>query len=158
MKVRIKKLCPEAIIPRYAKPGDAGLDLTATSYEYKNGRHVYGTGLSVEIPDGYVGLIFPRSSIMKQDLRLTNSVGVIDSGYRGEIKFQFENDAMEKRAKCEIDNSNDPAALTSQHQIYRVGERVGQLIILPYPEIEFEEASDLTSSERGSGGFGSTGC
>ena len=80
MKVKIKKLCESAVIPTYAKPGDAGMDLGATSRIFdKYGNVEYGTGLAMEIPEGYVGLIFARSSIFKQDLSLSNAVGVIDS-------------------------------------------------------------------------------
>ena len=82
MKIKIKKLHENAIIPKYAKPGDAGLDLVATTYkcdESTGFSHEYGTGLAIEIPTGYVGLIFPRSSIYKYDLLLSNHVGVIDS-------------------------------------------------------------------------------
>jgi dUTP pyrophosphatase len=138
MKVKIKKLHPNAVIPKYAKPGDAGLDLTAISESWNefNSQVTYGTGIAVEIPEGHVGLIFPRSSISKTTLMLANSVGVIDSGYRGEIMFKFN--YLEKG------------------MIYDVGDRVGQLIIIPYPSVEFEEVDDLSSTERGDGGFGST--
>lgn len=147
MKIGFKRLSENAVVPSYQKSGDAGLDLTATSYKYENGRHVYGTDLAIEIPAGCVGFIFPRSSICKYDLRLTNAVGVIDSGYRGEIKFQFENDAM--------DNGGDYNS--TQCRIYKIGDRVGQLIIMPYPKIEPIEVDSLSSSERGDGGFGSSG-
>ena len=141
MQVRVKKLHENAVIPAYGKPGDAGLDLTATSIEKDSyGNVVYGTGLAIEIPAGYVGLIFPRSSNSKTDLYLTNHVGVVDSGYRGEIMFKF-------RANPSLINA----------VIYQVGDRVGQLIIIPYPQIELTEASELSDSERGDGGFGSTG-
>lgn len=80
MEVKIKKLNENAIIPTYAKEGDAGMDLTATSKSFDEyGNVVYGTGLAFEIPKGYVGLLFPRSSNAKTDLFLTNSVGVLDS-------------------------------------------------------------------------------
>lgn len=79
LEVKIKKLIPESVIPTYAKPGDAGMDLTAVSMETKGKYIEYGTGLSLEIPEGYVGLIFPRSSISKTVLGLSNAVGVIDS-------------------------------------------------------------------------------
>lgn len=139
MKVKIKKLHQDAVIPVYAKPGDAGLDLTATSEEWNedNTMVTYGTGLAVEIPEGYVGLVFPRSSVSKTTLNLTNSVGVIDSGYRGEIMFKFR--------------------YLEEGMVYDVGDRIGQLIIMPYPQVEFEEVKDLSSTERGEGGFGSTG-
>lgn len=139
MQVKIKKLSPNAKIPSYAKPGDAGMDLTAISYtcdEY--GNLVYHTGLSIEIPDGYVGLIFPRSSVSSKKLVLSNSVGVIDSGYRGEIIFKFQ-----KIGEC-----NEP---------YYPGDRIGQLVIMPYPKIEFLEVDELSDSVRGDGGYGSTG-
>lgn len=139
MKIKIKKLHENAVIPTYAKHGDAGMDLTATSKSYdENNNVVYGTGLAVEIPEGYVGLVFPRSSICKKDLFLTNSVGVIDSGYRGEIMTKFKH------------TDNLPVE-------YRVGERIAQLIILPHPYIEFELADELSKSERGTGGYGSSG-
>jgi dUTP pyrophosphatase len=140
MKVRIKKLHEAAIVPKYSKPGDAGLDLTATEIIKEEGFQItYGTGLAVEIPLGYVGLIFPRSSIRNYELALTNCVGVVDSGYRGEIQFTF----------------NKIGGVPSKK--YDVGDRIGQLIILPYPQIELEEVSELSSTERGDGGFGSSG-
>jgi dUTP pyrophosphatase len=154
MLVKIKKLDEKAVIPKYAKKGDAGLDLVSTSYEFVDGRHVYGTGLAIEIPEGFVGLIFPRSSICKYDLRLSNSVGVIDSGYRGEIKFQFENEGfglcVAEGNSVEVDTMRNP-------KIYEVGDRVGQLLIVPYPKIEFIETKHLSETTRATGGFGSTG-
>lgn len=157
MQVKIKKLNPDAVIPKYGKPGDAALDLTATSYEFKDGRHVYGTGLAFEIPSGYVGLVFPRSSICKYDLRLTNSVGVIDSGYRGEVKAVFENDMMYKHQINQFISSCGTLQETQcVHKIYQVGERIAQILIIPYPEIELVESELLSETERGEGGFGST--
>jgi dUTP pyrophosphatase len=153
MDVKIKKLSEKAVIPKYAKEGDAGLDLVATSYNFQNGRHVYGTGLAIEIPKGYVGLIFPRSSICKYDLRLTNCVGVIDSGYRGEIKFQFENRGMD----VSIDASGALCPGENNYNIYKVNERVGQIIIIPYPQIELIEVNELSNTQRGTGGYGSSG-
>ena len=136
LKVRFKKLYGDAVAPSYAKNGDAGLDLTATHMTWEENFIEYGTGIAVEIPEGYVGLVFPRSSVSKkEDFYLKNSVGVIDSGYRGEIKLRF--------------NKSD------SH--YQAGEKVGQLIIIPYPTIYLEEVEELSSTERGEGGFGSTG-
>ena len=138
MKVKIKKLHENAVIPRYAAPGDAGVDLYSTGLErdkYQN--DVHRTGLAIEIPEGYVGLLFPRSSISKTSCTLRNSVGVIDSGYRGEIMLKF--------------------GCSTNLNCYKVGDRVGQLIIIPHPQIEFEESSELSETIRGSGGFGSTG-
>ena len=148
MQVRIKKLSEDAVIPHYAKPGDAGMDLTAVSMAYdENGCVVYGTGLAFEIPEGYVGLVFPRSSNAKKDLILSNSVGVIDSGYRGEVLFKF-------RTAMEFDIGG---RLRIDKKIYKVGERIGQIVIIPYPHIEFVEADELSKTERGDGGFGHTG-
>jgi dUTP pyrophosphatase len=150
MKVRIKKVHPDAVIPRYAKDGDAGLDLTATSMSYDEfGNICYGTGLAFEIPKGYVGLIFPRSSICKEQLLLSNSVGVIDSGYRGEVSFKFKPSLALDSLQCVTDRK--------LYGVYKVGERVGQMIIMPYPSIEFEEVDDLSETERGDGGYGSSG-
>ena len=140
MQARVKRLHIDAKIPAYSKPGDAGLDLTAISMSRdKHDNITYGTGLAIEIPRGYVGLIYPRSSNSKTDLYLTNHVGVIDSGYRGEIMFKYR-------------PNNGTFA-----KIYHVGDRVGQLIIMPYPQIELVESDELTDSVRGDAGFGSTG-
>ena len=139
MEVKVKKMHAEAVIPSYSKPGDAGLDLTAVSEEWNEGNTMvtYGTGLSIEIPEGYVGLLFPRSSVCKTSLNLSNSVGVIDSGYRGEIMLKYR--------------------YPEQGLVYDLGDRVGQLIIMPYPQIKLVEAEELSTTERGEGGYGSTG-
>ena len=138
MKVKIKKLVENAVIPHYAKSGDAGLDLTVTSVENKGNKIVYHCGLAFEIPQGYFGLVVPRSSNAKKDLLLTNSAGIIDSGYRGEVTAVYR----------KTDNNGE---------YYNVGERFLQLIILPYPQIEFEEVEELSTTERGANGYGSTG-
>lgn len=136
MKVKIKKLTPEACIPKYSKPGDAGMDLTATGIDLGNKNYItYHTGLALEIPEGHVGLLFPRSSVYKTGMQLSNSVGVIDSGYRGEIMLKY----------------------TRSFSEYSIGDRIGQIIIMPYPEIEFEQIEELSETERGIGGYGSTG-
>ena len=138
MKVKIKKLHEDAVIPSYAKPGDAGVDLYSVKVERdKNKNAVHYTGLAIEIPEGHVGLLFPRSSISKTSCSLRNAVGVIDSGYRGEVMLKF--------------------ACSSNLDCYKVGDRVGQLIIMPYPQVQFEEVEELSDSDRGEGGFGSTG-
>ena len=147
MKVRIKKLDKRAVVPSYSKPGDAGLDFTAVEISRDNvGNITYHTGLAVEIPQGYVGLLFPRSSISKKQQFLTNCVGVIDSGYRGEIMAKFKPVMGTYDTILDLFESNE----------YQVGDRIVQMIILPYPQIEFEEVEELSSSERGHGGFGST--
>ena len=143
LQVKIKKLHKDAVLPQYAKDGDAGMDLTAVSKEWDSINHVwvYDTGLSFEIPKGYVGLLFPRSSIFKLELNLTNSVGVLDSGYRGNVMFKFR----------------DSFDFESYGDTYEIGDRIGQIIILPYPQIEFIEVDELSETERGTGGYGSTG-
>jgi dUTP pyrophosphatase len=142
MKVRIKKLNENAVIPSYAKDGDAGMDLVATSIISNTSTQItYGIGLALEIPKGFVGLIFPRSSVRKTRLMLSNCVGVVDSGYRGELQATFNkinNDSV---------SEND----------YKVGDRIAQIMIIPHPDIQFEEADELSDTERGEGGFGSTG-
>jgi dUTP pyrophosphatase len=147
LKVKIKKEHPDAVIPSYAKAGDAGLDLTAvTKNKDSMGNIVYDTGLAFEIPKGYVGLLFPRSSNSKKQLLLTNHVGVIDSSYRGSVTLKF----------AEYDSSSSSRKWTTELP-YNVGDRIGQLIILPYPQIQFEEAEQLSETERGTGGYGHTG-
>jgi dUTP pyrophosphatase len=149
MKVKIKKLHPDAVIPSYSKPGDAGMDLVATSKSYdSDGNVVYGIGLGFEIPTGFVGLLFPRSSNAKTDLLLSNSVGVLDSGYRGEVMFKFKHTIL---------IGVDETPCLDEFRSYNVGDRVGQIIILPHPEIQFEEVEELSNTDRGTGGFGSTG-
>ena len=139
MKIKIKKLSHNAKIPKYAKMGDACMDLYAASYEIdKCGNHTYDTGIAIEIPEGYVGLIFPRSSISKTyDMSLRNSVGVIDSGYRGEIKVRMSVPAL--------------------GESYGIGEKIAQLIIMETPMLKVIEVDELDESERGAGGFGSSG-
>lgn len=155
LTVKVKKLHKDAIIPQYAKHGDAGLDLTATSCRVdKYGNVTYGTGLAFEIPEGYVGLIFPRSSISKQGLTLTNSVGVIDSGYRGEVMFKFKPLIGEFN---QLSIMHKYSVFADKTNIYKVGERIGQIIIIPFPQVELIEAAELSETDRGEGGFGSSG-
>ncbi|MEG0252474.1 MAG: dUTP diphosphatase [Muribaculaceae bacterium] len=148
MKVKIKKLYKDATIPSYSLDGDAGMDLTAVSKYYGDfGNIVYGTGIAIEIPDGYVGLIFPRSSICNKYLHLINCVGVIDSNYRGEITIKFSLRTFKNYEVCNCRDLED----------YKIGDRIGQIIIMPYPDIEFEEVKELSKTERGDKGYGSTG-
>jgi len=140
MKVKIKKLHPNAVIPSYAKEGDAGMDFVATKIITEETYSItYGTDIAMEIPEGFVGLVFPRSSIRKYELNLSNSVGVIDSGYRGELQATFR--------KTHGDSS----------ETYNVGDKIFQMVIIPHPIVELIEVDELSDSERGEGGFGSTG-
>jgi dUTP pyrophosphatase len=139
-KVNFKKLHKDAVTPTYSKDGDAGMDLTITrEIENTSFSVSYGFGIAMEIPKGFVGLVFPRSSVRNQDLILSNCVGVIDSGYRGELQATFK-------------KTNGLDSLK-----YKVGERGAQIIILPYPKITMVETEELSDTERGDGGFGSTG-
>lgn len=140
MKIKVKRLNELAILPTKAHATDAGFDLYAASKNYDDdGNVVYGCGLAFEIPEGYMGLVFPRSSNAKKSLLLSNSVGVIDAGYRGEVTAKF------KRLYP-----------ISQGE-YAIGERFAQLIVMPIPAVEFEEVEELSESERGVGGYGSSG-
>jgi len=153
MEVKIKKLNPNAVIPSYAKAGDAGRDLVATSVISDTPEQItYGMGIALEIPEGFVGLIFPRSSVRKTGLDLSNAVGVVDSGYRGELQATFNK-------VFGGDRFYDETKITeiTSHDFYKVGDRIAQIMIIPYPPIEFTEVDELSDSERGEGGFGSTG-
>lgn len=151
MKVKIKKLISSAKIPKFAKEGDAGADLIATSKKFDENRGYleFGTGLSLEIPKGYVGLVFPRSSISNINLTMTNCVGVIDSGYRGEVKIRYKPDYV---ASAYLMGEDVPEPIG-----YEIGDKIAQLVIIKLPEVEFEEIKKLSKTKRGEGGFGSSG-
>lgn len=138
LQIKFKKLNSNAVIPTQGTNGAAGFDLTAVSIEKNETMFKYDTGIAVEIPPGYVGLVFPRSSVCKTGLSLANSVGVIDSDFRGSISLVFY-----KNTQCIVP--------------YWPGDRIGQLVIMPIPEVEFVEAEELSETERGEGGYGSTG-
>lgn len=185
MEVKFKRLCAEAKMPARAHLTDAGYDLTATSCVFdRQGNATYGTGIAVEIPKGYVGLLFPRSSVAGKDLTMANSVGVIDSGYRGEIMVKFKpallyidrgstghsiddyegSDQTDLRTQQVTFHGRDrhypdvgEGCLPFPPRVYAIGERVAQIIIMPVPDITFTETDELGTSDRNSGGFGSTG-
>ena len=140
MYIKFKKLDPSATIPQRAHSSDAGMDLVATSKSSNSNQEFieYGTGLAMEIPNFFVGLIFPRSSISKTNLSLRNCVGGIDSGYRGEIKLRFS-----------IDNNTNKE--------YDIQDKIGQLIVLELPNMKIIESKELSNTGRDQGGFGSTG-
>lgn len=141
--IRFKKLRRDAVTPTKAHPTDAGFDLTAVTRTLgPEGRYIeYGIGIAVEVPDGFVGLLFPRSSISNTCLRLANGVGVLDASYRGEIKMRFKTVII------------DPPYEIS----YGPGDRIGQLVIVPIFAGEMIEVEELSDTERGTGGFGSSG-
>ncbi len=142
MIVKFKKLHPNAVIPKASLTGDVGLDLTVTEIVDRNEFIECKFGVAVEIPNGHFGMLTPRSNITKMNLMMKNGIGIIDSGYRGELVCRF------KKVKFEDG---------TQEQLYKVGERAAQLIILPYPQITVWESNTLSETERGTGGFGSTG-
>lgn len=141
MNLKVKKLHPEAKLPTKANPGDAGLDLTAIDEKLNpEFRFIeYDFGLSMEIEEGYVGLIFPRSSNSKKDLVLSNCVGVVDSSYRGPVTARFKSLVPHSAKK------------------YSVGDKVAQLVILQLPKVNVEEVTELSNTQRGTGGYGSSG-
>lgn len=142
-KLKVLKIQTDQTIPYYGTDNSAGLDLFCSNIEdiiiKPNEVKSVPTGLKVEIPEGYFGAIYPRSSTgVKRNLMLANTVGVIDSDYRGEIKVFFYNYGKES-------------------QIIRNNDRLAQMIIQPYEKVFVERVDSLTDSDRGEGGFGSTG-
>lgn len=141
ININIKKENNLAIIPSYAYQHDAAQDLTAVSVKVEDGYLICNTGIAMQIPNGFAGLIFPRSSIANKDLILSNSVGVIDAGYRGEILFKFK---ITKRKWYK------------KPRLYKAGDRVGQIFITPKYNVTFNEVESLEDSRRGKGGYGSS--
>ena len=140
-KIRIKKIFPEAIEPKRGTNGSAGYDLFScdATVILPGKSYMITTGIAMEIPNGYVGLVFARSGLAtKQGLRPANCVGVIDSDYRGEIKVCLYNDSSDARE-------------------VNFGDRIAQIVILPYIYPNLELVETLSDTERGDGGFGSTG-
>ena len=140
LEIKFKKLVETAKMPTKAHPTDAGADLTAVSREWNEELKcwIYGTGIATEIPEGYVGLVFPRSSIRKYTLAQCNAVGVIDSSYRGEIMVSYK-------------------STSDVQKLYEVGDKIAQFIILPYPEVSYIEVKSLSETDRGENGHGSSG-
>jgi dUTP pyrophosphatase len=168
MEVKIKKLHPLAVIPTYATEDSAGMDLTVVSWEFDEyGNKVYHTGLAFEIPKGYAGFIFPRSSNAKKHLWLTNSVGIIDADYRGEVTLKFKASvrmmsSFWSRIKIFMKkplNGKDDCNITNlwDGNDYQIGDKCGQIVIMPFPKIEFKEVDELSETCRGAGAYGSTG-
>lgn len=137
LKIKTKKLSENAVMPQRMNFGDAGFDLVATSMrkDYEHGVVVFGTGLALELPEGYAMFVYPRSSSYKHHALMANCVGVVDSGYRGEVHVMF------RGLDCD----------------YKVGDRIAQAVIMPIPSVEYVKAEELSDSERGANGIGSTG-
>lgn len=167
--IKVKLLCEQAVMPTKAHASDAGYDLTAIiRYDDDYGNVVYGTGVAVEIPEGYVGLVFPRSSSANTCLILSNCVGVIDAGYRGEITCKFTTKhKMSSHTKlwhrikyfcnCKPLNTNIVTINHFDGTAYKVGDRIAQLVIVKLPDVALVQSPDLSDSERGKGGYGSSG-
>ena len=155
VEVKIKKLHKDAVIPKYETVGSVGMDLTAVSKEYdEHGNVVFGTGFAIQIPTGYYADLRPRSSISKYDLVLANSVGTIDADYRGELILKFKPTSKLKPHYHAVNTME--VVLPEFHEEYNVGDRIAQIIIKPYPKVSFVEVDELSETERGDGGFGST--
>lgn len=144
LSLKVKKLHPDAKAPSKAHADDAGLDLTAVSREWDRITHcwVYDFGIAMEIPQGHAGFIFPRSSSCKTPVSLTNCVGVVDAGYRGSVKAYFR-----EHLHAGFLEANLPKA----------GERVAQMVIMPFPAVEVTVVDELSPSLRGTNGWGSSG-
>lgn len=136
INVKFKKLDSYAKEPVKGTEGAAAFDLHAASCRITDRYVEYGTGLAAEIPPGFVGILAARSSVSNVGMWLCNSIGVLDSDYRGEIKARF---------------------YRSQQDYYEIGDRICQLMIVPVPEVSLEFVDELSTTERGSGGFGSSG-
>ncbi len=142
-KIAVKKLDERAILPTYGSPYAAGADLYALTdgeVTVQPGEtKLVRTGLAMEIPEGYAGLIYARSGLAsKRGLAPANKVGVVDADYRGEVMVALHNHSLQPQT---IDN----------------GERIAQLVVAPFLKAEFDEAEELSDTARGTGGFGSTG-
>ena len=138
-RIKFKKLSENAIIPKYATEGSNGLDITAIEVTEDPLYTEYKTGLAVELPKGYMGLLVPRSSVSITTLSLANCVGIIDQDFRGEIRFRYRRLNLQMPTRA-----------------YNIYERVGQLVIVPSPKFVILEAKELSDTTRGTGGFGST--
>ena len=158
--IKFKKLDENAVIPSYAHNGDVGMDLTAISVEYNVDKdlYIYHTGLALESEYGYGTFLFPRSSNCKTEAYLTNHVGIADSAiYRGEIQLRYKNRDRYRKSFWEwiIGKVNVERAL--KFAPFQAGDRVGQMVVLPYPQVHVQVVDELSETERGTGGFGSTG-
>jgi dUTP pyrophosphatase len=156
MIINFKKTHVNAVIPSKAHPWDAAFDLTAVSFriDEQYGFIEYDTGLACEIDRGFCGLIYPRSSISKYDLALANGIGLVDSGYLGNLLLRFKPTLRFTRSYSrKVIIKNNPYDLN----IYNPGDRIGQLKIVPVDGIEFKEVMELNKSDRGTGSFGSSG-
>lgn len=158
--IKFKKLNQNAVIPSYAHDGDVGMDLTAIDVEYDQEKdlYIYHTGLVCESDKGYGIFLFPRSSNCKTEAYLTNHVGIVDSFlYRGEIQLRYKNRDRYRKSLWERITGKVNKERAMRFAPYEEGDRIGQMVVLPYPQVTIQEVDELSDTERGTGGFGSTG-
>ena len=158
--IKFKKLDPEAVIPSYAHDGDVGMDLTAVMVEYdeKKDLYIYHTCLALESDYGYGVFLYPRSSNCKTEAYLTNGVGIADSAiYRGEIQLRYKNRDRYRKSFWEWITGKVNVERALKFAPFQVGDRVGQMVVFPYPHVNVEVVDELSETVRGTGGFGSTG-
>ena len=158
--VNFKKRREDAVIPSYAHDGDVGMDMTAVDVEYdaEHDLYIYHTGLSCETEQGYGVFLFPRSSNCKTDAYLTNHTGIVDSFlYRGEIQFRYKNRDRYRKSFWEWLTGKVNVERALKKAPYKVGDRVGQMVVFPHPQVTIWEFNELSDTVRGTGGFGSTG-
>ncbi len=143
MEIQVKALHSDAVVPSYAHDGDAGCDLVAAEscvIAARGGRAMVGTGLSIAIPEGFGGFVVPRSGLAsKHGVTCVNSPGLIDAGYRGEVRVALVN----------LDPKDD-------YEVQK-GDRIAQLVVMPVATVTFVVAEELPTATRGHGGFGSSG-
>jgi dUTP pyrophosphatase len=154
--IKIKRLDERAVLPTKAHNTDAGFDMTAISLEFDEyGNAVYGFGWAFDIPVGYVGVLAPRSSATKYDVDMPNSLGMIDAGFHGEVKAKYRPTSTQPVRGTQTDSIE--VCQSSRANIFKVGEKVAQMIIMKLPDVAFVETDELPQSERGEGGWGHTG-
>lgn len=158
--IKFKRLNEDAWLPKYAHEGDVGMDMKAIGVEYdeEHDVYIYHTGIALESDYGYGVFLFPRSSNCKTDAYLTNGVGIADSAiYRGEIQFRYKNRTPYKKSFKEFCLGRIDMFRVMQRAPYGIGDRIGQMVVLPYPKVESVEVEELSETVRGNKGFGSTG-
>lgn len=163
MQVKFKKLNKKAVIPTKAHATSAGFDMVAVTKTITDKFVEYDTQIATAIPNGHVGLLFANSRVSKYDLDLANAVGVVDSDYRGTIRFRYKHTVQPQTAILAhktkyfgLVKDVEPVPVPFHPKEFNAGDVVGQLIIIPIPDVEFVEVDELDETDRGEGGFGST--
>lgn len=163
MQVKFKKLNKKAVIPTKAHTASAGFDMVAVTKTVTDKFVEYDTQIATAIPEGHVGLLFANSRVSKYDLDLANAVGVVDADYRGTIRFRYKHTIQPQTGICahktkyfDLVKDVEPVPIPFHPKEFNVGDVIGQLIIIPIPDVEFVEVDELDETDRGEGGFGST--